>query len=101
MAVAQRFNINHLLQPPEFSSPQLNSAGSAVLHISSTACLKHRTSAVLNTIHKKKMYLFKCFDSTALDRNVFLYFEFCVSELNSVFETTHLLMPCNFKIKFI
>jgi len=37
-----------------------------------------------------KMYMFKCFDSTATDCDVFLYFEFGATELNSTFETT----PC-------
>ena len=34
--------------------------------------------------------MFKCFDSTVTDCDVFLYFEFGATELNSTFETT----PC-------
>ena len=45
--------------------------------------------------------MFKCFDSTALDGNVFLYFEFGATELNSMFKTNPLPLPCNFRIKFI
>ena len=37
-----------------------------------------------------KMYMFKCFDSTVTDCDVFLYFEFGATESNSSFETT----PC-------
>ena len=48
-----------------------------------------------------KMYMFKCFDSTALDCDVFLYFEFGATELNSTFKTNPLPLPCNFRIKFI
>ena len=38
-----------------------------------------------------KMYMFKCFDSTALDCDVFLYFEFGATELNSTFKP----IPCH------
>ena len=38
-----------------------------------------------------KMYMFKCFDSTALDCDVFLYFEFGATELNSMFKP----IPCH------
>ena len=37
-----------------------------------------------------KIYMFKCFDFTVTDCDVFLYFEFGATELNSTFETT----PC-------
>ena len=45
--------------------------------------------------------MFKCFDSTALDCDIFLYFEFGATELNSMFKTNPLPLPCNFRIKFI
>ena len=35
--------------------------------------------------------MFKCFDSTALDCDIFLYFEFGVTELNSMFKP----IPCH------
>ena len=38
-----------------------------------------------------KMYMFKCFDYTALDCDVFLYFEFGATELNSTFKP----IPCH------
>ena len=59
--------------------------------------------------------MFECFDSTAPDCAYcswlwaldgtfvwrFLYFEFGAAELNSTFESTPVLLPCNYRAKFI